>query len=138
MSNIQPTKFKSPGEFFDFLPPNELKIAEHLRHIIFEELPDCKEKLAYNVPFYYRHSRICFLWPASVPWGGVDAGVALGFCKGHLLSDEIGYLEKQERKEVRTKTFISERQIEPNLLRSYLLEAREIDEQCSGLNRTSH
>lgn len=129
MSNIQQTKFKSLGEFLDFLPPNEFAIVEHLRSIIFEELPDCKEKLAYNVPFYYRHSRICFIWPASVPWGGVDDGVALGFCKGNLLSDEIGYLEKQDRKEVRTKTFTSEKQIEWDLLRSYLLEAKKIDEQ---------
>lgn len=129
MSNIQQTKFKSLGEFLDFLPPNEFTIVEHLRSIIFEELPDCKEKLAYNVPFYYRHSRICFIWPASVPWGGVDDGVALGFCRGNLLSDEIGYLEKQDRKEVRTKTFTSEKQIERDLLRSYLLEAKKIDEQ---------
>lgn len=129
MNNIQPTKFKSLGEFFDFLPADELKIVEHLRGIIYEELPDCEEKLAYNVPFYYRHSRICFLWPASVPWGGVDSGVAIGFCKGHLLSDEIGYLEKQDRKQVRTKTFTSQKQVERDLLRSYLLEAKEIDEQ---------
>lgn len=129
MNNIQPTKFKSIGEFLDFLPPDELKIVEHLRSIIFESLPDCKEKLAYNVPYYYRFSPICFVWPASVPWSGVDAGVALGFCRGHLLSDEIGYLEKRNRKEVRTKTFRSEKQIERNLLRSYLLEAKEIDER---------
>lgn len=130
MSRIQPTKFKSLGEFFDFLSREELKIVEHLRDIIFEELPDCKEKLAYNVPFYYRHSRICFLWPASVPWGGVNDGVAVGFCKGHLLSDEIGYLEKGNRKQVRTKIFTSESQIESDLLKSYLLEAKEIDEKC--------
>lgn len=129
MNNIQPTKFKSLGEFLDFLPRDELKIVEHLRSIIFEELPDCKEKLAYNVPFYYRHSRICFVWPSSIPWGGINTGVALGFCKGHLLSDEIGYLEKGKRKQVRTKTFTSEKQIERNLLRSYLLEAKEVDDR---------
>lgn len=113
----------------DFLPQNELNIVEHLRDLIFGELPDCKEKLAYNVPFYYQHSRICFIWPASVPWGGVDIGVALGFCKGYLLSDEVEYLEKKDQKEVRTKTFSSEKQIERDLLRSYLFEAREIDSQ---------
>jgi hypothetical protein len=129
MVSTQPTKFKSVGEFLDFLPQNELQIVEHLRNIIFEEIPDCKEKLAYNVPFYYRHSRICFLWPASVPWGGVHAGVTLGFCKGYLITDEINYLEKQDRKQVKTKTFTSEKQIDRDLLRSYLLEAKEIDEQ---------
>lgn len=116
MSRIQPIKFKSVGEFFDFLPPDELIIVEQLRDIIFEELPDCKEKLAYNVLFYYRHSRICFVWPAAVPWGGIESGVALGFCKGHLLSDEINYLDKQDRKEIRSKTFTSVEQINRDLL----------------------
>jgi hypothetical protein len=127
VNRIQPTKFKNVGEFFDFLPREELKIAEYLRKLIFEEIPDCKEKLAYNVPFYYRHSRVCYIWPSSIPWGDVEFGVALGFCKGHLLSDEIGYLEKIELKEIRTKTFNSEEQIDQDLLRSYLHEAKEID-----------
>lgn len=113
MSKIQPIKFKNLGELFDFLHTDELNMVEHLRDIIFEKLPDCKEKLAYNVPFYYRYPRICFIWPAAVPWGGVDSGVAIGFCRGHLLSDEIGNLEKQ---------------IESDLLRSYFLEAKLIDE----------
>lgn len=106
----------------------ELEITEYLREIIFKEIPDCNEKLAYNVPFYYRHSRVCYIWPSSIPWGGIDSGVALGFCKGYLLSDEISYLEKKDRKEIRTKTFSSVEQIDPELLRSYLLEAKEIDE----------
>ncbi len=129
MNKIQPTKFRSIGEFLDFLPQDEFKIVDHLRDIIFGELPDCKERLAYNVPFYYRHSRICFLWPASVPWGGINSGVALGFCKGYLISDEINYLEKQGRKEVRTRTFTSQNKINRNLLRSYLLDAKLFDEQ---------
>jgi hypothetical protein len=29
-------------------------------------MPDCKEKLAYNVPFIT--SRICYIWPATIPW----------------------------------------------------------------------
>lgn len=111
------------------MPEEELEITEFLREIIFEEIADCKEKLAYNVPFYYRHSRVCYIWPSSVPWGGIDSGVALGFCKGYLLSDEIDYLERKDRKEIRTKTFLSVKQIERELLRSYLLEAKEIDEQ---------
>lgn len=129
MNKIQPQKFKSVGEFLDYLPADELRIVESLRSIILGALPECREKLAYNVPFYYRHFRICFVWPASVPWGGVKAGAAIGFCRGNLLSDEIRYLEKGTRKEVRTKTFTSEQEIEPDLLKSYLFEAREVDEQ---------
>lgn len=131
MSKIQPTKFKSVGEFLDYIPGDERMIVECLRDLIFEALPECKEKLAYNVPFYYRHSRICFVWPASIPWGRIDSGVALGFCKGFMLSDEINYFDKGNRKEVYSKTFTSQKQIDPDLLKSYLFEAREIDEHLN-------
>lgn len=129
MKKMQLQKFKSVGEFLDYLPADELRIVESLRRIIFGTLPECREKLAYNVPFYYRHYRICFVWPASVLWGGLKAGVAIGFSKGNLLPDEIRYLEKGTRKEVRTKTFTSDQEIEPDLLKFYLLEARDIDER---------
>lgn len=105
---------------------------EALRGIIFECIPDFEERLVYNVPFYYRHSRICYLWPASVPWGGIHAGVAIGFCKGYLIPDDIGYLDKGNRKEVCTKRFTSVTQVEPELLKSYLFEAVALDEQLKG------
>lgn len=133
MSKIQSTSFKSVGEFLDVLSEEELTIVQELRSIIFDVLPECTEKLAYNVPFYYMHSRICFVWPASIRWGGVDSGVALGFCRGHLISDKIKYLEKGNRKNVFTKIFTSENQIDPEILKSYLFEAKEIDER---LNRS--
>jgi hypothetical protein len=129
MNRFQQTKFKSIGEFLDFIPEEEQILVESLRKIIFECIPDCEERLAYNVPYYYRHSRICYLWPASVPWGGVDAGVSIGFCRGNLLPDETGYLEKGNRKEVYTKTFTSQKQIDRDLLKSFLYEAKEIDDR---------
>lgn len=117
----------------DFIPEKEREIVTALQSIISECLPDCKVKLTYNVPFYYRHSRICFIWPASVSWGGINEGVALGFSKGYLLSDEINYLEKGTRKEVYTKIFHSVEEIDKELLISFLFEAREIDE----MNKTN-
>lgn len=131
MGKIQPTKFSSVGEFLDFLPEEELDILGPLRALIFECIPECEEKLAYNVPFYYRNTRICFLWPASIPWGGVKQGVRLGFSKGYLLKDEIGYLEKGSRKQVFTKTFIHEQEVERDrdLIKAYLFEARAFDKE---------
>ncbi len=132
---MQIHKFKNVGEFLDFLPEDERTIVDSLRPLIMEVVPDGKEKLAYNVPFYYRYGRICFIWPASVPWGGVDRGVAIGFCRGDLLNDDMCYLERGNRREVYTKTFGCVDEIDPGLLRSYLFEAREVDEQLSRTNR---
>lgn len=80
--------FNSIEEFLDYLPKEELEIVLFLRKIILECMSDCKEKLAHNVPFYYRHSRICYIWPASIPWGKVEKGVAIGFCKNSSFRDE--------------------------------------------------
>ncbi|MDR8391690.1 DUF1801 domain-containing protein [Aliifodinibius sp. S!AR15-10] len=129
MSKLQPTKFRSVAEMLDFIPGRERKIVEYLRALVFECIPECEEKLAYNVPFYYRHSRICYIWPASVPWGGIKEGVAIGFCRGHMLRDDMQYLEQGDRKEVCTKTFTAIRQIEPDVLKVYLFEAKDVDEK---------
>ena len=130
MSKFQNVNFSSIEEFLDFLPDNELELVNFLRQIIHDCIPECKEKLAYNVPYFYRHSRICFIWPSSVPWGNVKQdGVMLGFTRGHLLNNELNYLEKGNRKKVYTKTFYKLKDIDTDLLKTYLFEAVEIDEQ---------
>ena len=101
---------------------------EQLREIVFACIPDAKEKLAYNVPYYYRHSRICFIWPGAVPWGGTREGVLLGFCRGQLLSDSV-YLEKGDRKNVYARTFYATKEIKREELSRLLYEAVWIDEE---------
>ena len=129
MNRFQDVDFRTVGEFLDYLPPGELRIVERLRELVFECIPDAKEKLAYNVPFYYRHARIVFIWPGSVPWGKTQKeGVELGFCRGHLLSDP-SYLNTGNRKEVYIKTFHSTRDIEADTVRQLLYEAVVIDEE---------
>lgn len=107
MNKIQKVKFNNIDQFLCSIPAKELQIVELLRLIIFDSIPDCIENLSYNVPFYFRHSCICFIWPASIPWGSVDNGVAMGFCKGPKVADDINYLEKGERKEVYRRVFNS-------------------------------
>ncbi|RNC85322.1 MAG: DUF1801 domain-containing protein [Balneola sp.] len=127
MNKFQNLNFSSLGDFLDYLPDNELEIVEELRALVYECIPDCKEKLSYNVPFFSRNRTICFIWPGSVPWGTIKEGVILGFSRGNLLSDYAGYLEKGTRKSVYTKTFLHVDEIDPQLIRDYLFEALEID-----------
>jgi hypothetical protein len=125
---MQPFKFDSIDEFLEFLPDQEREIVDILRSIVRECMPEAREKLSYNVPYYSLKSRICFIWPSSVPWGKVQPnGVVLGFCKGFLLQDDLNYLEKGNRKQVYTKTFADKSEIYPDLLRSYLFEAIDLD-----------
>lgn len=128
MSNPQKVKFHSVEDFLAFLPKHELQIVSYLRELVKDCIPQAKEKLAFNVPFYYRHAQICCIWPASVPWGNLKEGVALGFSKGHLLPDDTDYLLKEERKKVTRKIFTSLDEIEDDMLRAFLFEAVALDE----------
>jgi len=126
---MQDVSFRGIQDFLDYLPADELVIVEKLRELIFQAIPDCHEKLAYNVPFFKRHANVCFIWPASVPWGNMhQQGVRLGFTKGYLIEDPIHYLEKGNRKEVYCKDFLTLEEINETLLLTYLSYAADTDE----------
>ncbi|MEQ9263783.1 MAG: DUF1801 domain-containing protein [Balneolaceae bacterium] len=130
MNKFQNVSFNSIDEFLDYLPEDELVIVEELRRLVFECIPDIKEKLSYNVPFFKRNRTVCFIWPASVPWGKVERnGVQLGFTSGHLINDFAGYLNMGTRKSVAIKTFFSIDEIESDLLRAYFFEALDVDDR---------
>jgi len=123
-------KFQSYVEFWDFLPENERIIVDVLRQIILENLPaNCKEKLAYNVPYYYGNRRICLIWPGSIPWGGIRNGVLLGFCQGFLLADPEKYLRHGTNKQVFYQIYQSVGEINEHAIVSLLKEAVEIDQK---------
>jgi len=133
---MQNVDFKDIGELLEFLPADELKIVELLRKIVFSCIPDIEEKFSYNVPFYKRHSNVCYIWPASVQWGNVKlSGVQFGFNKGYLMLDDIDWLEKGNRKQVYCKTFYSAKEIDIELLKAYIFEAALIDEEASKLKK---
>lgn len=130
MSFQNSIKFQSLLEFWEYLPEQERLITDVLRQIILQNLPaGCKEKLAYNVPFYYGKKRICFVWPASIPWGGFKSGVMLGFCYGYKLPDKNKYLSKGSNKQVFYKIFKDLTEIEEQEIVSLLKEALSYDEK---------
>jgi hypothetical protein len=127
---MQSVKFKSIEEFLDFLPAEELAITERLREIVLTCLPEAKEKLSFNVPYYFLRMAVCFIWPASILWGKKQTyqGVRFGFTKGYLMEDALGYLDKGNRKQIYWKDFQTVEEIDVPLLKTYLQEAILIDE----------
>jgi hypothetical protein len=123
-------KFRSLVEFWEYLPGNERIITDVLRQIVLENLPSyCKEKLTYNVPFYYGKRRICLIWPSSVLWGGIKSGVLFGFLQGHRLKDKDNYLTHGTNKQLYYKIFYSTDEIDPDAIISLLKEAVGTDTQ---------
>lgn len=131
MGNTQGIQFNTVDAFLDYLPEEEQEVVLFLRKIILECISNCKEKLAYNVPFYYCHSRICYIWPASIPWGKVEKGVAIGFCKNASFLDETFETTQFASKNV----FSSVKEIDVTLLRQQIYEAVLIDEQIVKAKR---
>lgn len=121
--------------FLADLPPDEKAIAEALRSIVLSCSPGFTEKLSYGVPYYFRHSRVCFIWPASRGAAGIESGVLFGLCRGHLLSDAQGLLERGGRKEVYMITHRRLSDIQPELLREIIQEAILVDEEMAGRKR---
>lgn len=71
MAAIKNIQVKSLVQLYEMLTEEERIITDVLRQIIQETLPTCKEKISYNVPFFFGNRSICLVWPASVPRGGI-------------------------------------------------------------------
>ena len=139
MGKMQNVAFKSIDEFLDFIPNDELKIVNVLRQLVLDCMPDAVEKLSFNVPFYKRHKTVCFIWPASVLWGKKKTyeGVRFGFTNGYLMQDEIKYLSKGDRKQIYWRDFISIKDINIEVLKSYLYEAIMLDNETKSIKKRS-
>lgn len=127
MNRFQPIDFQDLDDLFAFLPDDELEIVQALRQLVYECIPEVKEKLSYNVPFFRLKKNLCFIWPGSVPWGKTFEGVQFGFIRGHQMLNEDGYLAAGKRKYVRIRTFNSIKEIDFDKLRGLLYEASFID-----------
>ena len=115
-------------ELYEMLPENERMIVDILRQIILESLPTgCKEKISYNVPFFYGKKGICIVWPASIPRGGIRKGVLLGFWYGHKLIDKDNYLTHGSNKQIFYKIFHSPAEIDEKAIKKLLKEAVNLD-----------
>ncbi len=128
MNKVSPTRIRTLVELFDRLPENERIIVDVLRQIIIENLPPaCKEKMAYNVPFFYGKKGICIVWPASIPRGGIKEGVLLGFWQGYKLKDTDHYLTHGSNKKVFYKIFREVEEINVEAIIKLLKEAARVD-----------
>ena len=121
-------KIKSISHLYEVLPECERITVDVLRQIITAHTPvTCKEKIAYNVPFFYGNKGICIVYPAFIPRGGIKKGVLLGFWYGNKLKDPDKYLTHGTNKQVFYKIYRSPGQINVTAIKKLLKEAVELD-----------
>jgi len=60
-------KIRSLVQLYEVIPDDQRTIVDVLRQIIIENLPKaCKEKISFNVPYFYGKKGICIVWPAAI------------------------------------------------------------------------
>jgi len=122
-------KIKNIVELFTLLPEEERIITDVLRQIILETLPGyCKEKISFNVPFFYGNKGICIVWPATVPRGGIKLGVLLGLWYGNKLADKDNFLTHGSNKQIFYKIYYKADEIDERPIKKLLKEAIKLDQ----------
>lgn len=124
-------KHKDFDSFFEAILPTEQAICLRVRALILENFPELKEKFSYGVPYYFGNTRICFMYPASLPYSGFAEGLRLGFTRGHLMSNEQGLLDMGDRKEVGYVLLSRESDIREGFLVEMLHEAVLLDAEMA-------
>lgn len=114
-------------EFYWNLLDHERLIFDKLKRIIETTIPQVSMKMALGVPFFYLNYRMCFIWPASVPWGGNVSGVALGFCNAYMFDEDKALLKFESRKKVGSIDYDSWQAIDEELVRYLLMKAEAVD-----------
>ena len=130
MKHNTSAKIKNMLQLYELLTGEERIIVDVLRQIIREQLPaNCKEKISYNVPYFYGNKGICIVWPASIPRGGIKKGVLLGFWHGNKLNDSDQYLTHGSNKQIFYKIFYQAEDIDEKAIVKLLNEAVKLDNQ---------
>jgi len=121
-------KIESYLDLFAILPEDERIMVDVLREIVREALPpNCREKISYNVPFFYGNKGICIIWPSAIPRGGIKKGVLFGFWYGNRLNDFDNFLTHGTNKQIFYKIYLTPEEIDDKPIRKLLKEAVRID-----------
>lgn len=130
MKSRSELKIISLVQLFELIPENERIIVDVLRQLIVANLPAyCKEKISYNVPFFYGTRGICIIWPSAIPGGGIKEGVLLGYWHGNKLNDVDGYLTRGTNKQVFYKIIHTPEEIDEAAIVKLLKEAVRMDKR---------
>ncbi len=115
-------------QLYDAIPEHERIIVDVLRQIITTQLPAyCKEKISYNVPYFYGNKGICIIWPASIPRGGIKTGVLLGLSYGCKLADTDNYKMHGTDNQIFYKIYNDVEEINVKAIVKLLKEAVKLD-----------
>jgi len=108
-------------DFISRYEGDQMQILNYL-HILLTEEFNLVSKLQYNLPFYYRKSWICYLFPTK------KRTIELSFTRGNELSNSHGILKTKGRKLVTSIGFKTLSDIPESDIKEIIHEAVILDE----------
>lgn len=130
MKWMQPDIFKvrTVDQLYTLLPEDQLILTDLLRGIIMDLSNGyLREKISYQVPYFFNKKGIAIVWPATIPRGGIKSGVLFGIWYGNRLSSLQNYLIKGENKQIFYKVIHAVKEVNEKAIKKLIKEAIEID-----------
>ncbi|MBL0144640.1 MAG: DUF1801 domain-containing protein [Chitinophagaceae bacterium] len=113
--------------YLDELPPTQKIIAQKVRSLILELVPNVQEKFSYKLPFYHFFGILCFI-------NKIPNGIDVGFCRGQDLLDEFPQLEVKKRKILASIALYNIKDIKEKELREIIIAAAIWNEEAKKNN----
>ena len=110
--------------YIEGLPDEEKWIAEKLRELIFEIIPNAEERFSFKIPFYHYFGMFCYI--NRLKAGGVE----LAFCRGKDLILAFPELHMNGRAMIAGISIRQLHQMDSGLVRSILSAAAEWQEEA--------
>ncbi|MBK7123195.1 MAG: DUF1801 domain-containing protein [Chitinophagaceae bacterium] len=107
---------------FTLTDPQQI-IANRLRLLLFELVPEIQEKLSFKIPFYHYFGMFCYI-------NAIPDGIDLGFCRGKDLVEEFPHLESRNRAIVASVTLYSLTDIYEKEVRAMIVAAALWNEEA--------
>jgi len=104
--------------YIECLPVEKREIAEQLRELIHQYVPDVEERFSFGLPFYHYHGMFCYITE-------VKEGIELSFCRGKDLVLAWPQLEMRGRAIVASLLMTRLKEIETQQVETLLLHAAE-------------
>lgn len=116
---------KKVSAYIENLPETERQIAEWLREMILQEVPDITEKFSFGIPFYHYHGMFCYI--NYLKKGG---GIELAFCRGKDLLFGYPELKQNGREMVAGLTIHTGKDYTPSFIKNLLLAAADWQQEA--------
>lgn len=107
---------------FTLSEPQQI-IANRLRSLLFEQVPEIQEKLSFKIPFYHYFGMFCYI-------NAIPDGIDLGFCRDKDLVEEFPHLESRNRAIVASVTLYSVKDIVLKDVRAMIVAAALWNEEA--------